>query len=155
MNTKEILEEQIQYLADSTKQEINPAAVAQLTYAMAALVDSLCKLTELEEKKEAPQTAAQKNNNEVSADNSITSLTNVIKLASANSESQSTGKLKQIEEIIKEGFSDIYKEIDCLEKEKPTFDFVGKNDFDIHAQLISSELLKRTFDSMFSKLWKL
>lgn len=139
MTTKEILETQIRYLVDTTKQERNSAIIAQLSHAMAELVDSLCKLTELE-KKEAPQTTAQKNNNEVSL---------------ANSESQSTGKLKQIEEIIKEGFSDIYEEINSLEKEKSTFDFVGKNDFDIHAQLILSDLLKRTFDSTFSKLWKL
>ncbi len=139
MTTKGILEKQIKLLADLSEQEMGSVNVVKLSQAMAALVDSLCKLTELE-KKEAPQTTAQKNNNEVSL---------------ANSESQSTGKLKQIEEIIKEGFSDIYEEINSLEKEKSTFDFVGKNDFDIHAQLILSELLKRTFDSTFSKLWKL
>ncbi len=139
MTTKGILEKQIKLLADLSEQEMGSVNVAKLSQAMAALVDSLCKLTELE-KKEAPQITAQKNNNEVSL---------------ANSESQSTGKLKQIEEIIKEGFSDIYEEINSLEKEKSTFDFVGKNDFDIHAQLILSELLKRTFDSTFSKLWKL
>lgn len=139
MTTKGILEKQIKLLADLSEHEMGSVNVVKLSQAMTALVDSLCKLTELE-KKEAPQTTAQKNNNEVSL---------------ANSESQSTGKLKQIEEIIKEGFSDIYEEINSLEKEKSTFDFVGKNDFDIHAQLILSELLKRTFDSTFSKLWKL